>query len=90
MDESDTGNPVAETWSIDSPARLSEYLMRLSEQARDGMIPVENRSSVDLIEAAGDWVEGIEGFLAARGKDIADLSPWAAVAMAFSAGLIYE
>jgi hypothetical protein len=35
-------------------------------------------------------LRGIENFLSAHGRDIAELSPSAAVAMVFSAGLVYE
>jgi hypothetical protein len=84
------GSPIEEAWAVDSPARLAEYLADLAARARQGKAPVENESSLSMIEAAGAWVEDIDSFLSSRGKDIAELSPWAAVAMIFSAGLVYE
>jgi len=82
--------PVDVAWEVDSPSKLAEFLVDLAERARDGKTRVENPSSVAMIEASGAWVEGIEGFLAARGRDVTKLSPWAAVAMVYSAGLVYE
>jgi hypothetical protein len=51
---------------------------------------VENETSPDLIEAAAAWTEGIEDFMETRGYDMTRLSPWAIVALIFSAGLVYE
>lgn len=83
-------NPVDVAWEVNSPSKLAEFLADLADRARNGGIRVENSSSVAMIEASGAWVDGIEGFLAARGRNVAELSPWAAVAMVYSAGLIYE
>ena len=83
-------NPVDTAWEVDSPAKLAEFLVDLAERARTGKTRVENPSSVAMIEASGAWVEDIGDFLAARGLDIVGLSPWAAVAMVYSAGLVYE
>jgi hypothetical protein len=86
----DVGSAVDKAWRVTSPADLAEFLMELAERGRHGEIRVENTLSLEMIEASGAWVEGIESFLAARHRDIAGLSPWAAVAMVYSAGLIYE
>ncbi|HEV2377015.1 MAG TPA: hypothetical protein VGS19_33240 [Streptosporangiaceae bacterium] len=83
-------SPIDTAWEVDSPSKLAVFLADLAERARNGKTPVENPSSVEMIEASGAWVEGIERFLSARGYDAANLSPWAAVAMVYSAGLIYE
>jgi hypothetical protein len=83
-------SPIEIVWAVNSPSRLAEFLIDLAERARNGTIRIENSSSVAMIEASGAWVEGIESFLLSRGKDITELSPWAAVAMVYSAGLIYE
>jgi hypothetical protein len=56
------------------------FLVDLAQRARTGGTRVENPSSVAMIEASGS----------ARGRDIANLTPWAAVAMVYSAGLAYE
>jgi hypothetical protein len=83
-------NPVDVAWGVDSPGRLSDFLLDLADRARRGESPVENDSSLAMIEAAGSWVESIDAFLANHGKSVAELSPWAAVAMVFAAGLVYE
>lgn len=91
MDDSrESRSPVDVAWEVDSPSKLAEFLADLAERARTGETRVENPSSVAMIEASGAWVEDIEGFLSARGRDVAALSPWAAVAMVYSAGLVYE
>jgi len=83
-------NPVDAAWEVDSPAKLADFLVDLAQRARTGRTRVENPSSVAMIEASGAWVEDIDDFISARGRDIANLTPWAAVAMVYSAGLVYE
>jgi hypothetical protein len=86
----DSRSAVSVAWEVDSPSKLAEFLVDLAERARNGETRVENPSSVAMIEASGAWVEHIESFLTARGRNVAELSPWAAVAMVYSAGLVYE
>jgi hypothetical protein len=81
---------VATALAIGTPDQLSAHLVELAARARAGLTPVENEASPDLIEAAGYWSENAVEFLRARGVGIDDVSPWAIVAMIFSAGLVYE
>jgi hypothetical protein len=83
-------DPVTTAAAISSREELVEYLVNLAERARAGNTPVENETSPDLIEAAAAWTEGIEDFMETRGYDMTRLSPWAIVALIFSAGLVYE
>lgn len=82
--------PIDVAWEVDSPAKLAQFLSDLAKRARNGETRVENASSVEMIEASGAWVKVIDSFLTTRGRDVANLSPWAAVAMVYSAGLVYE
>ena len=86
----DIRRPVDIAWEVDSPAKLAQFLDDLANRARNGETRVENASSVEMIESSGAWVKGIERFLTTRGRNVTDLSPWAAVAMVYSAGLVYE
>jgi coproporphyrinogen III oxidase-like Fe-S oxidoreductase len=84
------GDRVAAAMAVDSPAALSAYLLDLARRVRSGKSPIENDATLPMVEASAYWVENIEEFLVSRGLRVSDLSPWAAVAMVYSAGLIYE
>jgi hypothetical protein len=84
------GDPVERALSINTAEELTHYLSDLSRMASGGLIPVENDRSADFIEAAGAWVEGMDVFLAHRGIDAMGISPWTAIALVFSAALVYE
>jgi hypothetical protein len=83
-------DPVAAALAVGSREELVAYLVDLAQRARAGRTPVENVTSVDMIEAAAYWTEGMEEFLLARGQTLSGLSTWSIVAMTFSAGLVYE
>ena len=76
--------------AVDSPAALSGFLLDLAMRVRSGQSPIENESTLPMIEASAYWVENIEEFLISRDRRISDISPWVVVAMVYSAGLIYE
>jgi hypothetical protein len=83
-------DPVEAAIAVDSPASLSQFLLDLAARVRNGQSPIENESTLPMVEASAYWVENIEEFLLSRGRRISEISPWAAVAMVYSAGLIYE
>jgi hypothetical protein len=83
-------DPVEVALAVDSAESLSAFLLDLAERARNGSSPVENETSLRMIEASAYWVEGMEEFLLARGRALSGISPWAMIAMIYSAGLIYE
>ncbi len=76
--------------AVTSRADLVQYLIGLADRVRDGRMPVENSSSLEFIEAAGYWIQALDGFFSNRGEDVPDAPSWELIAMIFSAALVYE
>jgi hypothetical protein len=79
-----------EAQAVASRADLVRYLAGLAARVRDGRVAVENESASELIEAAGHWVQAMDGFFSKRGEGVPDTPSWSLVAMIFSAALVYE
>ena len=84
-------SPIEAALAVTSREELIGYLANLAERARRGVIPVENPSTPDFIEASSAWLEGLDSFLRHHTGEAAPEAPsWSTIAMVFSAGLVYE
>lgn len=61
-DAGDFRSPVEVAREVSSPSELADFLPDLADRARKSKARVENRASVDMIEASGAWVGGIGHF----------------------------
>lgn len=79
-----------EAQAVTSRADLVRYLADLAARVGDGRVAVENESAPEFIDAAGHWVQAMDGFFSNRGEGVPDTPSWSLVAMIFSAALVYE
>jgi hypothetical protein len=77
--------------------QLVAYLLAVAEQVRTGsitlgsvLVPVENLSTADFLEAIAYLLEAREDFIDPSSRQIPMEPSWKLVSFMLSAGLIYE
>lgn len=69
---------------------LIRYLDGLVQAISDNQHKVENIRTEDFIEALAAWIADMDGYFANQGAESPREATWQLMAMAITAGLVYE
>ena len=69
---------------------LVRYLNGLVQEISAHQQKVENVSTADFVEALAAWIADMDGYFANRGAESPSEATWQLMAMAITAGLVYE
>jgi hypothetical protein len=83
--------PDAGIAAIGSRQDLVDYLTVLARRVAANELQVENSAAGSLVDAAGRWVDSMDGFYEnVMGGPVPEEPSWQMIAAIFRAALIYE